>query len=99
MKNSTASKPRNRTNRLEARVHPNLKRLFERAAELQGLTLSDFVITSVRAAALRTLEEHEVIRLSGDESRAFAAALLHPPAPNAALHQAARRYRATIEPA
>lgn len=99
MKTVMATKPRNGTNRLEARVNPELKRLFEQAASLQGVTLSDFVISSVRSAALKTVEEHQVIRLTGEESHAFARVLLNPPAPNAALRRAARRYRATIAPA
>jgi uncharacterized protein (DUF1778 family) len=81
------------TNRLEARVDPELKRMFQRAADLQGVTLSDFLITSVRCAAMKTLEEHDVIRLRGRDSVAFASALLAPSAPNERLKAAAKRYR------
>src|SRR5258706_15157340 len=81
------------TNRLEARVDPDLKRLFQRAADLQGVTLSDFLIASGRHAALKTLLEHDVVRLSGRDSAAFASALLSPPAPNERLKAAAKRYR------
>ena len=96
MSNIAPPKVRNGTNRLEARVDPALKRLFKRAADLQGLTLSDFVINSIRVAALKVVQEHDLIRLTEAESRAFAAALLKPPAPNAALRRAARRYRSII---
>jgi uncharacterized protein (DUF1778 family) len=81
------------TDRVEARVNSELKRLFQRAADLQGLTLSDFLISSLRQAALRTLKEHGLIRLSDRDAALFVRTLLKPPAPNAALRQAARRYR------
>ena len=80
-------------NRLEARVTPGLKRLFQHAADLQGVTLSDFLIQSLRQSALQTVQEHEVLRLSARDSRQFAKALIAPPKPNARLRAAARRYR------
>lgn len=35
------------TARLEARISPELHRLLKRAAEIQGRTLTDFVVTAV----------------------------------------------------
>jgi uncharacterized protein (DUF1778 family) len=83
-------------NRLEARVTPGLKRLFQHAADLQGVTLSDFLIQSLRQAAVQTVEEHEMLRLSARDSRRFAKALLAPSKPNARLRAAARRYRRIV---
>jgi uncharacterized protein (DUF1778 family) len=37
--------------RIEARVSPEQKRLFERPAEIEGVTLTDFAITSMQRAA------------------------------------------------
>jgi uncharacterized protein (DUF1778 family) len=68
-----------RSERLEARVSSDQKELFLRAAELQGRTLTDFVISSVHEAAVRTLEDLQSVKLAVDESRAFAEALLNPP--------------------
>ncbi|MBI4324343.1 MAG: DUF1778 domain-containing protein [Chloroflexi bacterium] len=82
--------------RLEARVSPELKRLFESAADLQGVTLSDFVISSARQAAVQTLEQHETIQLSQQDSRSFVAALLNPPVPGPRLRAAGRRYRKVV---
>ena len=65
-----------RDERLEARVSRDQKALFQRAAELQGRTLTDFMIASVHDAAVRVIEEtRETIRLSAADSRAFAEAL------------------------
>lgn len=81
-----------RDERLEARVSRDQKALFQRAAELQGRTLTDFVIASVHDAAVRAIEETQTIRLSAKESRAFAEALLNPREPNTRLKTAAQRY-------
>lgn len=78
-----------RDERLEARVSRDQKALFQRAADLQGRTLTDFVIASVHDAAMRVIEETQTIRLSAADSRAFAEALLHPREPNARLKAAA----------
>jgi uncharacterized protein (DUF1778 family) len=81
-----------RDERLEARVSRNQKELFKRAAELQGRTLTDFVVASVQDAAMRVIEQTQTIRLNTDDSRAFAEALLNPREPNARLKAAAQRY-------
>jgi hypothetical protein len=46
-----------RDERLEARISRDQKALFQRAAELQGRTLTDFVIAGVHEAAVRVIEE------------------------------------------
>jgi uncharacterized protein (DUF1778 family) len=81
------------TARLEARLPADVYALLKRAAEIQGRTLTDFVVGAARAAASRTIEESAVLRLSVEGQRQFAEAILNPPAPNAALQRAARRYR------
>jgi len=87
---------RARAERLEARISRDQKTLFQRAAELQGRTLTDFVVSSVQEAAVRTIEQMQIIRLSAEDSREFAEALLHPRAPNEKLRSAARRYMQMI---
>jgi uncharacterized protein (DUF1778 family) len=81
-----------RDERLEARISRDQKALFQHAAELQGRTLTDFVIASTHDAAVRVVEETQMIRLSAADSRAFAQALLDPKEPNARLKAAAQRY-------
>jgi uncharacterized protein (DUF1778 family) len=80
-----------RAERIEARISRNQKELFQRAAELQGRTLTDFVISSAYEA-VRTIEKTQIIRLSAQDSRAFAEALRRPRKPNDRLRAAARRY-------
>ena len=89
---SVKTTAKTRDQRLEARISRDQKALFQRAAELQGRTLTDFVIASVHDAAMRVIEETRTIRLSAKDSRAFAEALLNPREPNARLKAAAGRY-------
>jgi uncharacterized protein (DUF1778 family) len=85
--------------RLEARITAEQKRLFREAALLQGVTLTDFVVSSVHEAAVRTLEARHVIEVSRNDQRVFVDALTQPPAPNAALRRAwAAHGRSTARP-
>lgn len=81
------------TARLEARISPDLHALLKRAAELQGRTMTDFVVAAVQDAAQRAIEQAEVIRLSLADQECFAQALLSPPEPAPALERAFLRRR------
>lgn len=83
----------NKTARLEARVTEEQKNLLQRAAMLSGQSLSEFIVNSARDAAVRTISDFELITLTTQESDAFVATLLNPPAPGARLQQAAENYK------
>jgi uncharacterized protein (DUF1778 family) len=85
---------RARGERLEARITAEQKALIQRAAELEGRSVTDYVISSVQDAAKRTIEAHEIVALGAADSRAFVDALLDPPPLNARLRDSMRRYRA-----
>jgi len=83
-----------RTERFDARLSAADKRLLDRAAELTGRSLSEFVLTSAREAAERTIERYEVMVLTDPRDQAaFVDALLNPPAPNRHLRRALQRHR------
>ena len=82
--------------RLEARLPNEVLARLKRAAEIQGRTLTDFVVAAADEAACRAIERTEIIRLSLDDQRRIAAAILNPRAPTPALKKAARRYRQLI---
>lgn len=82
--------------RLEARVSPEIKALWQKAADLEGRTLTDFVVASVQAAACKVIEQHQTLKLSLEDSEAFVDALLNPPKPNDALKAAALQYKQVI---
>jgi uncharacterized protein (DUF1778 family) len=86
------SVPASADERLEARVTVEQKKLFREAATLQGVTLTDFIISSVHQAAIRTLEARHVLELTRNDQVAFVKALLHPAAPNQRLRAAWSRY-------
>ena len=75
----------NRTARLEARIAPEALAVVKRAAELQGRSVSDFVVAAAQEAAHRTIEETHLIRLSVEDQRRFVDVLLNPPEPSPAL--------------
>ena len=87
----------NRTARLEARIAPEALAVVKRAAEIQGRSVSDFVVAAAQEAAHRTIEETHIIRLSVEDQRAFAEAILNPPEPTPALKRAAARYRQLVK--
>ncbi len=90
--NSMTAEPLKNTARLEARLKPEIKALWQQAADLEGRSLTDFVIASVQAEATRVIEQHQRLALSYDDSETVVAALLNPPAPSAALKAAAQRH-------
>jgi uncharacterized protein (DUF1778 family) len=85
--------------RLEARISPETRDLLRRAAELQGRSLSDFVVSAAQDAALRVVAEHDVVQLTLADQQRFAEALLAPTEPADALRRAFVRRRTLISPA
>jgi len=77
-----------RTSRIEARISPDALAVVKQAAELQGRSVSDFVVSAAQEAAHRTIEEVGIIRLSAEDQRRFVDLLLNPPAPSPALLRA-----------
>jgi uncharacterized protein (DUF1778 family) len=83
--------------RLEARVNSEIKALWQKAADLEGVTLTDFVIASVQAAACRVIEQHQTLKLGVEDAEAFVEAILNPPQPSDALMAATLRYKQVIQ--
>lgn len=82
-----------RKERLEARVTAQQKALFQQAADIEGRSLTDFMLDNLQKAAMQVIKEHNIIELSDSDSKFFVETLLKPPAPNKALTKAARRYK------
>jgi uncharacterized protein (DUF1778 family) len=82
-----------RTYRFDARLNEEQKLLIQRAADLEGRTMTDFVLDSAKAAAERTIERRAMLILTARETEAFADAILRPAAPGPVLRSAAREYR------
>ena len=85
-----------RAERLEVRTTSAQKRLIERAAELRGTSVTDFVVSNIQAAAAETIREFESLFLRDEAREVFVKALLNPPEPNEALKAAAARHKQMV---
>ena len=82
--------------RLEARVDAEIKARWQQAADLQGITLTDFIITSLQESASKIIQQHQTMKLSKKDTIAFVDAILNPPQPNENLIAAAKEYKKII---
>jgi uncharacterized protein (DUF1778 family) len=78
--------------RIEARIPKDMKDLILAAAKTEGLSLSDFVISSALSAARDVLMANTILELSTRDQVLFAETLMTPPAPKDALTEAAWRF-------
>lgn len=65
---------------IEAHIAPDVLALIKRAAAIQGRSVSDFVAAAAQEAAHDTIEQAYIGTLSINDRRAFAEAILDPPA-------------------
>lgn len=84
-----------KSERLEARLSREQKELLQWAADLEGRSLTDFVVSHAQNAALQTISEHTVIKLSRADSITFAELLQSLPelSDDAPLARAISRYK------
>jgi uncharacterized protein (DUF1778 family) len=80
---------------LEARVDSEQKSFFQRAAALRGVSLKEFMVVSMREAAVKTIQEHEWILTTRDQ-QILVDVLTNPPEPNADLRAAAEDHFRTV---
>ena len=86
-----------KTERLEARLTARQKRLFQRAADLRGQSLTDFALANLQEAAERIIRECEVIELAAQDSLLLMESFFNPMPPNQKLLDAARRYNERMD--
>jgi uncharacterized protein (DUF1778 family) len=79
--------------RIEARVSQEQKELYDRAAAIEGITLTAFAISTMNRAATNVIQEHTNMVLSVRNQQTFVDSLMNPPEPNEALRKAAKAYR------
>ncbi|MGA8676713.1 MAG: DUF1778 domain-containing protein [Candidatus Acidiferrales bacterium] len=85
-----------RSKRLEIRATPDQKKLFERAAQLRGTSLTDFALDKLQEAATEIIQETESLRLREEDRKVFFHALTNPPAPNEYAKSAVARYKRQV---
>jgi uncharacterized protein (DUF1778 family) len=85
-----------RAGRLDVRVPPENKRIIERAADICGTTLTDFVLNNAHVAAVKVIQEYDTLRLRDEDRDVFFQALLNPPEPSAHAKAAVARYKEQV---
>ncbi len=90
-------RPNLKSQRLMARISAEQKRILQRAADIRGQTLTEFVVSAAQEAATRAIVDQEVIELSLRDSQAFAEGMLNPPPVGASLRAAAKRYKKIMD--
>ena len=87
---------KSKTARIEARISPLGLDMVKRAAEIQGRSVSDFVVEAAETAAKKAIEDMHIIRLSLEDQKRFAEAILNPPEPGPIWRRAAETHRRLI---
>lgn len=83
------------TTKITVRQPIALKRKIEQAAAKRGMTVASFINAVLERAADRTLSRVRRRELTDRDQHALLELLAHPTGPNAALREAAERYRAS----
>ena len=83
--------------RVGLRVPPDLKRAWDAAAELEGRSLSDIIISATTQAVTEIIDRHRILHVSQADMEQIMEDLINPPAPDKALINAMRHYRKSIE--
>lgn len=79
-----------KTERMELRVAPSVRKLIQRATAISGLAAGDLAYEGAR----RILEQHESLVLRGADRETFLKAVTNPAPPTDRLLRALRRHGA-----
>jgi uncharacterized protein (DUF1778 family) len=95
----TTEKPQSiaaKTTRFETRLTPYARKVIKRAAEIQGRSMSDFVVAAAEQAAEKAIRDVHLVELTLEDQRAFVEALLNPPKLGVAWKRARESHRRLI---
>lgn len=71
--------------RIELRVTPQQKRLLQRAAQLEGVNMTDFVLQNIQRKARRVIREHHTLNISVRDAELFLRAAAESDGPTPAM--------------
>ncbi|MCP4271258.1 MAG: DUF1778 domain-containing protein [Gammaproteobacteria bacterium] len=91
-----ATNTKRKETRLVARTSSEVQEVIQRAADYSGTTLSQFLIEAAMDKARNVIERTETIHLSMTGADALFAILENPPAANAKIKRAAKRYKEVV---
>lgn len=87
-----------KSERIEARVAPDVRELIVAAAELEGRSISEFMVACAKARAEEALHRQSIIELSAEDQHRFVEAILNPPPLNQAMRDAVKLHDQLVEP-
>jgi uncharacterized protein (DUF1778 family) len=93
MKNRKITKLSLQNSRLEARISPALKNLFVKAAKIQGVSLTDFIVTTAKKEAESVLKLQTLMNLSLRDMSLLVKTYAQNEEPNDKLKQAATCFK------
>lgn len=93
MKNKKAAKLPLQNSRLEARASSTLKDLFVKAAKIQGISLTDFIVSTAKKEAESVLKSQSLLDLSLRDMSLLIETYSNNVEPNYKLKQAATRFK------
>lgn len=79
------------TDRIDFRIDPDKKAVITQAANMEGLSTSDFIKRAAYLAAIEKVQSH--LHLSDEDALMFAETIIKPAKPNAALKRAFKQAR------
>ncbi|MBX9720501.1 MAG: DUF1778 domain-containing protein [Candidatus Obscuribacterales bacterium] len=85
-----------KSERLGLRLPPAIKAQIQKAAEIQGLSVSNFVVAAAQAQASKVIDQQMVLKLCLEDSMALVGAFISEPEPNSKAIEAAKRYRSKM---
>jgi uncharacterized protein (DUF1778 family) len=85
-----------RADRIDLRINPENKSLIAKAADLLGLNLTAFAVSTLVAEAQKVVDKHATIEMCDEDRATFLRLMDNPPAPNEALRRAAARHRELV---
>ncbi len=71
--------------RIDLRLPSDAKDVIKRAAEIKGMSASDFVVSAAYDAAQATILGQQLMKLDRQQSMRLAESLMNPPEPNDAI--------------
>ena len=86
-----------RSERINLRLSETAKRRIERAASVEGKTVSAFIVSSALERAEKTARRHETVALAREDATRFFDALSDPPPPNERLHAALEEHARRVD--
>lgn len=86
-----------RSERINLRLSGTAKQRIERAAAVEGKTVSSFIVASALENAEKAVRRHEAMAPGREEARRFFDALADPPPPNDRLRAALAEHRRRVD--